>query len=79
WATTRVFRHDERDLHCESPSHHPVGEDDLSNRDIKSDHQETEVASSCGGPTAITLSGMCVDPNLKLEERTNVTKHDERW
>ncbi|WP_203547001.1 hypothetical protein, partial [Roseiconus lacunae] len=51
-ATTRVFRHDERDLHCESPSHDPIGEDDLSNRDIKSDHQETEVASRSDGPSS---------------------------
>ncbi|MDM4019640.1 hypothetical protein, partial [Roseiconus lacunae] len=76
WATTRVFRHDERDLHCESPSHHPVGEDDLSNRDIKSDQQETEVASKPDGPNAVTLSGLCVDPNSKIDEPTNVTKHD---
>ncbi|WP_160149804.1 hypothetical protein [Roseiconus lacunae] len=50
----------------------------LPNRDIKSDHQETEVASSCGGPTAVTLSGLCVDPNLKIVKPTSVTKHDER-
>ncbi|MDM4019500.1 hypothetical protein [Roseiconus lacunae] len=51
----------------------------LPNRDFKSDHQETEVASSCGGPTTVTISGLCVVPNSKLEEPTSVTKHDERW
>ncbi len=51
----------------------------LSNRDIKSDHQETEVTSTSNGPTAVTLSGLCVKPNSKLEEQTIVTKHDERW
>ncbi|WP_203546984.1 hypothetical protein, partial [Roseiconus lacunae] len=50
WATTRVIRHDESNLRCKSPSHHPIGEEDLSNRDIKSDQQETEVASRSDGP-----------------------------
>ncbi|MDM4019638.1 hypothetical protein, partial [Roseiconus lacunae] len=50
----------------------------LSNRDFKSNHQETEVASKPDGPTAVTISGLCVDPNSKFEEPTNVTKHDER-
>ncbi len=49
WATMRVTRHDESDLRCESPSHHPIGDDDLSTRDIKSDHQEIEVASTSMG------------------------------
>ncbi len=51
----------------------------LPNRDIKCDQQETEVASKPDGPNAVTLSGLCVDPNSKIEEPTNVTKHDERW
>ncbi len=49
----------------------------LPNRGIKSDQQETEVTSTSNGPTAVILSGLCIDPNLKLEETTNVTKHDE--
>ncbi len=79
WAATRVIRQIENDLRCESPRHHPIGDDDLSTRDIKSDHQETEVASTNNGPTAVTISGLCVVPNSKLEEPTSVTKHDERW
>ncbi|WP_235034469.1 hypothetical protein, partial [Roseiconus lacunae] len=31
-----------------------------------------------GGPTTVTLSGLCVVPNSKLEEPTSATKHDER-
>ncbi len=50
----------------------------LPNRDIRSDQQETEVASTSNDLTAVTISGVCVDPNSKLEEPTNVTKHDER-
>ncbi|MDM4019603.1 hypothetical protein, partial [Roseiconus lacunae] len=59
--------------------HHPDGEDHLPNRDFKSDQQETEVASTNNGPTAVTISGLCAVPNLKLEDPTSVTKHDERW
>ncbi|WP_436715897.1 hypothetical protein U8335_27215 [Roseiconus lacunae] len=51
----------------------------LTNRDINSDQQETEVASLRGGPTAVTLSGLCVAPSSKIDEPANVTKHDERW
>ena len=51
----------------------------ISNRDTKSDQQETEVTSQRDGPTAVTISGVCVKPNSKLEEQTIVTKHDERW
>ncbi|MDM4019617.1 hypothetical protein, partial [Roseiconus lacunae] len=46
----------------------------LPNRGIKCDQQETEVASRIDGPTAVTISGLCIESNLKIEEPTNVNK-----
>ncbi|WP_203546991.1 hypothetical protein, partial [Roseiconus lacunae] len=64
--------HDGCDSRCKSPSYHPIRDDDLSNRDIKSDHQETEVASRSNGPSTSHNAGVGSDPHSKMNEPTNV-------